>query len=597
MVNPVDGNDRDIATSYDLLGRVTQVDDGAGKKVSFTYDALGRKLSESPQLTGGSTSYQYDPAGRRTRLTWSDGFYVSYDYDTLGELLAIRENGATSGVGVLASFAYDDQGRATGLTRGNGVNDSFSYDAASRLSGLTIAHPSAGTSYSYAYNPANQLISRSMSNDAYAWTQAAYVNRNYTVNGLNQYTASGSVVPSYDGRGNMTSAGSTAYAYDSKNKLTTFGTNALGYDAMGRLATQATPATRFVYDGTDLIAETDASNNILRRYVHIPGTDNVLVWYEGSGTSSRRWLAHDERGSTTLITDASGTSLGINAYDEYGIPQSTNLGRFQYTGQTWLPELGMYYYKARIYSPTMGRFMQTDPIGYGDGPNWYNYVHGDPINGTDATGQADITPYDSEDSFLDFMRHGSIAAMFDLANKGIASYLDGISNEVVVTGTRLGPQVPDFTSDWAMAQIAPGYGAAMGNTAAPNGVGAAGTPTPAIPPSNLPGGPYTAKPSTPGNRPGSFQGPKPPSGPRTQAQWVPPEADGGPPGSKGYWKVQIPGEKGWSRYNEDGDPLTAEQAHPNPPQLPAPDPSKSIFLRFNPIGIILCGLFCAAPAY
>ena len=46
---------------------------------------------------------------------------------------------------------------------------------------------------------------------------------------------------------------------------------------------------------------------------------------------------------------------------------STNTGRFQYTGQVWLPELGMYHYKARIYSPTLGRFMQTDPIGFGGG--------------------------------------------------------------------------------------------------------------------------------------------------------------------------------------------------------------------------------------
>ena len=92
------------------------------------------------------------------------------------------------------------------------------------------------------------------------------------------------------------------------------------------------------------------------------------------------------------VTDASGNPVVINAYDEYGIPASTNAGRFQYTGQAWIPELGMYYYKARIYSPTMGRFLQTDPAGYPDGPNWYAYTRNDPINGRDPSG-LDTTCY------------------------------------------------------------------------------------------------------------------------------------------------------------------------------------------------------------
>jgi RHS repeat-associated protein len=196
------------------------------------------------------------------------------------------------------------------------------------------------------------------------------------------------VAPTYDSKGNLAAAGGATYSYSSENLLTSAsGGITLSYDAAMRLYQTAggTPGTtRFQYDGAALLAEYNSSNSLQRRYVHGAGTNESVAWYEGSSTSDRRFLHADERGSVASVTSSAATS--VNTYDEYGIPRSSNIGRFQYTGQTWLPELGMFYYKARIYSPTLGRFMQTDPIGTSGGMNLYLYAGANPVGFNDPMG-------------------------------------------------------------------------------------------------------------------------------------------------------------------------------------------------------------------
>jgi hypothetical protein len=124
------------------------------------------------------------------------------------------------------------------LTRGNGTVRSYGYDAVSRLASL--AEDLSGTTYdqtlSFTHNVAGQIATNTRSNDLYAWTGHYNVNRNYTANGLNQYTASGAITPTYDTKGNLTSAGSVTYAYSSENMLTSAsGGITLAYDPALRL--------------------------------------------------------------------------------------------------------------------------------------------------------------------------------------------------------------------------------------------------------------------------------------------------------------------------------------------------------------------------
>jgi RHS repeat-associated protein len=189
------------------------------------------------------------------------------------------------------------------------------------------------------------------------------------------------------------------FGYSSENLLTSAsGGVSLAYDPAMRLyQVAAATTTKFAYDGADLIAEYNASNALQRRFVHGPGADEPLVWYEGTGTTDRRFLHADEHGSIVAVSDSTGVVTNVNTYDEYGKPGSANVGRFQYTGQKWIAELSLYDYKARMYHPSLGRFLQMDPIGYGDGMNQYAYVSGDPINFIDPHGLQATPPPPPED--------------------------------------------------------------------------------------------------------------------------------------------------------------------------------------------------------
>jgi RHS repeat-associated protein len=246
---------------------------------------------------------------------------------------------------------------------------------------------------------------------------ATAASTSYTPNALNQYSAIGTVTLTYDGNSDLTYDGTYSYCYDAESRLT-------GIISAGTCASPATTVATYAYNAqgrrksktvgsatTNYI--TDADNREVLEYNGTSGSGAVLRWYSFglgpdavlnrmsvAGTSTRATLIPDIQGSLIGSLDAASGTLTKTGYQLFGenptVTSSANPG-YYYTGRRLDAETagsirepsGLYYYRARMYSPTIGRFLQPDPVGYSAGTNLYAYVHNDPLNKTDPSGLCD----------------------------------------------------------------------------------------------------------------------------------------------------------------------------------------------------------------
>ncbi len=163
----------------------------------------------------------------------------------------------------------------------------------------------------------------------------------------------------------------------------------------------------------------------------------------------------DGLGSVVALSNSNGDSCQSYEYSVYGQVAASDPSHpnpYMFTGRRFDIETGLYYYRARYYNPHIGRFMQTDPVGYSDGINWYLYCRNNPLNFMDPSGLKEVT--DEELGYLYKIRD----SLAELVAKGYGSDVEALaylSDCVVVYSASDPVDVNDYINTFT--KVASGY--------------------------------------------------------------------------------------------------------------------------------------------
>ncbi len=351
-----------------------------GSVTTYGYDMLNR-LNGLANTWAGSFGFGYDALSRRTSLTRPNGVNTSYGYDSLSHLLSVlHQAGANTLDG--ASYTYDSAGNRTAKTNyQNGVTSNYGYDL---LYELTQVTQGGSTTETYGYDPVGNRLSSSGV-------------PNYSYNSSNELTSNSNGSYGYDANGNTLSDPSgKQYTWDFENRLTQAvvpgtngGTTTFKYDPFGRRIQKSGPlgTTNYLYDHQTPLVEASQSGSVTTSYAQGPEADEPLSEIVTGGID---YYERDGLGSVTSMTNPSGGLSENYSYDSFGNSKNsigTVTNAFQYTSREFDQETGLYNYRARVYDPSTGRFLSEDPVGFGGGVNFYDYVMGDPVDFSDPSGK------------------------------------------------------------------------------------------------------------------------------------------------------------------------------------------------------------------
>jgi RHS repeat-associated protein len=411
--------------TYDHSYRLDTVTEGTRGTIDYGYNADDSRATYA--VSGGPTAtYAYYPDGSLNTISWtpvSGNFKYRYTLDGQYQSLTYPNGGTRN-------YTYDDQGRLTQLTNldpiaGNLATYAYGYDynytsglntMLGQRSSMTATVPSQSLSshlFKYEYDSLYQLNKVTypnvapLSGEVDSWTYDPIGNRlTSTVNGSTKTHAYGQVSGHTWQR--ITSDGVNSYASNPAGDITTrngvpgnfmFAWNIWGqlatisgaasanyyYDHQGRRFEKnvSSVVTDYLYDGLNLTRETQGATTT--DYLLGPGIDEPIAL---SRAGSAYYYGVDGLGSVSVVANSSGATQTNYLYDAWGNTRNTptNFANpFTYTARE-TGEIGLLFYRARYYQPSVGRFVSEDPAGVREDTNFFRYTLNQPTYLKDPSG-------------------------------------------------------------------------------------------------------------------------------------------------------------------------------------------------------------------
>lgn len=375
-----------VERTYDILDRLATLKYPDSEIVTYTYDSNSGLLEK---VQGTSTYVQdiaYNAKGQIKTISYGNNTQTAYTYGQDLRLSRILTQGATALQDL--NYIFDKNGNVTTLTDNLRSNiRTYAYDDLDRLTRAeNVPSPNGGyANFDYQYDPIGNMTYKS---DMGVMTYGQNA-------GPHALTSAGGYTYQYDANGNMVVGKNKTLSYEAENRL--LQVNELGtitlftYDGDGGRVRKTTGSASTTYIGS--LFEKDSSGKTTK---HIfAGANRIASVIAGpEGAKQSLYYHSDHLGSSNVITNQSGQQVQYCEYTPYGTiakNEGSDVVKHKFTGKE-LDSTGLYFYGARYYDPTIGRFITADTIVQApydpQSLNRYSYCRNNPINYVDPSGHS-----------------------------------------------------------------------------------------------------------------------------------------------------------------------------------------------------------------